>query len=35
MCDYEKSRAEADAERCSGVVGVINRLRCENEPPHV
>jgi osmotically-inducible protein OsmY len=33
--DYEKSRAEADALMCSGVVGVINRLRCENEPPHV
>lgn len=30
---YEKARAEADARMIAGVVGVTNRLSCENESP--
>jgi BON domain len=33
MRQYEKSRAEADAQMVPGVAGVTNRLSCENEPP--
>jgi osmotically-inducible protein OsmY len=33
--DYERSRAEADALMCSGVVGVLNQLTYEKEPPLV